>query len=104
MNFTCLILGISFILAGILFAKGKILVHIDAWRNMPIEEKENILIIPLCRNIGLMIALCGLLFFVSGIYQVFRENIFVYSMVVWFILAFIDLYWIDKRKKYQIQK
>ena len=104
MNFTCLVLGVVFIVTGIYFAKGKLLIYIDAWNKMSKEEKDNILITPLCRNIGLMISSSGLIFLASGILENFRENFFIYAIVSWFIIAFIDLYLIEKRNKYQIKK
>ena len=102
MNLTCLIFGFVFLTAGLLFAAGKLHGYIRAWQDMPNEEKRRIKIGPLCRNIGAMIALAGVLFLLSGSCRIIREHFFVLSMVIWLILAGIDLYIIEKKHRYEI--
>ena len=60
MDFTCIFFGILFTIAGFVFACGKGHIHLSEWKNMPQEEKDKIKIIPLCRNIGEVIALNGI--------------------------------------------
>ena len=101
MNITSLILGVTFFIAGLLFTMGKIHILLTPWKNMPGEEKEKILIGPLCRNIGCVIVLSGILFMLSGIWGGFREHFFVLSMIIWFVLAGADLMYIEKSGRYQ---
>ena len=63
MNGACLFLGILFLAAGIYFYSGKAVNHIAAWKTMPEEEKRKIHIRPLCRNVGMMIATSGIIFY-----------------------------------------
>lgn len=66
MDFTCIFFGILFTIAGFVFACGKGHIHLSEWKNMPQEEKDKIKIIPLCRNIGEVIALNGIIFLMKG--------------------------------------
>lgn len=102
MNFTCIFFGIVFLITGILFAAGKLHKHITAWKNMPIEEKRKIKIIPLCRNIGAVIALSGVIFLIKGLWQGFRDQLFVILMIIWLVLAGVDLFFIEKKHGYEI--
>lgn len=96
MNLTCIFFGIGFICAGIWFALGKGHIHLTAWKNMPSEEKDKIKIDALCKNIGSMISLCGVIFLLGG----FIASIFLPAMIAWLIIAGIDVYVISKSKKY----
>ena len=62
-----IIFGVLFTIAGFLFACGKGHVHLKEWKNMSIEEREKIDIKPLCRNIGEVIMLNGLIFLLKGL-------------------------------------
>ncbi|OMK23907.1 hypothetical protein BER30_003640 [Clostridioides difficile] len=66
MDFTCIFFGILFTLAGFWLAFGKGYRHLSLWKNMPQEEKDKINIVPLCRNVGEMIALNGIIFLMKG--------------------------------------
>ncbi len=103
-NGTCLIFGILFLVAGIVFFVGRFHIHMKFWKNMPEEEKETIRIKPLCRNIGLMIMVCAVIFLVSGFWDVYKEHFFMWSMLAWMALCFADLFYIDKSKRYQVQE
>ena len=100
MDLTCLVFGVLFTSAGLLFRRGKLHVRLAAWQAMPEEEREKLDVGGLCRNIGGMIALCGLIFLLAGLVPHFEEKFFVWSMVLWLILSGADLYWIEKRGKY----
>ena len=100
MNGSCLIFGVLFTAAGVLFGAGKLHSRLAAWQAMPPEEKEKIRIEALCRNIGGMIALCGLLFLLAGVSAAFQQSGFVWSMVLWLILAGADLWWIEQKGRY----
>ena len=96
MNFTCLILGILFASAGVFFYSGRAVNHITAWK------KRNIRIGPLCRNVGTMIFISGIIFILSGLWKAFRGDVFLWSMIAWLILSGLDVYWIGKSGRYQI--
>ena len=100
MNITCICFGILFIAVGAFFFFGKGHTHLAAWKNTPDAEKEKVNILPLCRNIGCMIALCGMIFLVSGLWIAFKEAAFVWSMVIWLVLSGVDVYFIGKSKRY----
>ena len=102
MNVTCIMFGTLFLITGILFAIGKLHKHITAWKNMPSDEKSRIKIIPLCMNIGSMISLSGVIFLINGFWQGFRDHLFVISMIVWLVLAGVDLFFIEKKHWYEI--
>ena len=102
MNLTCIFFGIMFLITGILFANGKIHKYITAWKNMPEEEKRKIRIRPLCRNIGGIIALSGIIFLINGFWQGFRDHLFVISMIIWMILSGIDLFLIERKHLYEM--
>ena len=100
MNLTCIFFGIIFTIAGFMFACGKGHIHLSSWKNMPQEEKEKIKIVPLCRNIGEVIALNGLIFLLKGLWPGFENHWFVTAMIAWFIVAGFDLWYIEKSARY----
>lgn len=100
MNFTCIFLGIIFMTIGVLFALGKGHIHLAAWKSMPQEEKDKIKIMPLCRNIGKIITLNGVIFMIKGLYPGDENHWFVISMIIWLIIAGLDVMYITKSKRY----
>ena len=100
-NFTCIFFGILFIIAGLVFFFGKAHIHLSAWKNMPQEEKDKINIVPLCRNIGEVILLCGIIFLMKGLWLDFSNHWFVGTMIAWLIVAGLDVWYISKSKRYQ---
>ena len=102
MNFTCLILGILFAAAGVFFYSGRAVNHITAWKSMSEDEKRKIRIGPLCRNVGTMIFISGIIFILSGLWEAFRGDVFLWSIIAWLILSGLDVYWIGKSGRYQI--
>ena len=103
MNFTCIIFGTTFVLIGILFAFGKLHSYFPAWKNMSLEEKETIEIIPLCRNIGGVILLSGIIFLVNGFWPSFQNYWFSAAMIAWWIVAGLDVWFISKSNRYKKQ-
>lgn len=101
MHFTSIVLGVVFTIAGFLFACGKLHIHLSNWKNMPDEEKEKIDIVPLCHNVGAIITLSGLIFLLKGLWADFTGSWFTITMVVWFIVAALDLLYIEKSRRYQ---
>ena len=100
MNFTCIFFGFLFTFAGLWFAFGKGYLHLSLWKNMPQEEKDKLRIIPLCRNIGGIITLNGVIFLVKGFLPLFSNHWFVSAMIAWMILAGLDVWYIEKSNRY----
>ena len=68
---------------------------------MPQEEKEKIKIVPLCRNIGEVISLNGLIFLMKGFWAAFSNHWFVGAMIAWLIVAGFDVWYISKSGRYR---
>ena len=96
MNITCIAFGLVFLLVGVLFFIGKAHKYIEGYRLMPEEEKGNIKIKPLCRNIGVAIGLAGMGFLLAGMISVFANKIFIWYMIAWFIGTGFDVRYITK--------
>ena len=101
MDFICVFLGILFTIAGFLFFFGKAHIHLSAWKNMPQEEKEQIQILPLCRNIGGVIILSGIIFLLKGLWVDFSNHWFMGSMVAWLVVAGLDVWYMTKIQRYK---
>ena len=100
MDFTCIFFGILFCVVGFAFACEKGHIHLSAWKNMPQEEREKIKIVPLCRNIGEIIALNGIIFLMKGLWSGFSNHRFVCAMIAWMIVAGFDVWYILKSNRY----
>ena len=101
MDFICVFLGILFTIVGFLFFFGKAHIHLSAWKNMPQEEKEQIKILPLCRNIGGVIILSGIIFLLKGLWVDFSNHWFMGSMVAWLVVAGLDVWYMTKSQRYK---
>lgn len=99
MDFTCIFFGILFTAAGLLFACGKGHIHLSMWKNMPKAERDKIKIAPLCRNIGAMVVLSGLIFLIKG-FSGLTGPWFTAAMIVRLVLAGCDAWYIGKSKRY----
>ena len=102
MNAVCIIFGLVFIAAGILFAQGRLHVRLKAWKMMSDEERQRIDIRPLCINIGGMIALAGSIFLVSGFLIGRWHRVFSIGMIIYLIIAASDLYYIERSGRYTV--
>lgn len=100
MNITCVAFGVVFLIMGILFFMGKAHEHIEGYRKMPDEEKVNIKIEPLCKNIGIVIGLAGIGFLVAGLFTVFANKVFIWYMIAWFIGTGLDVRYISKSSRF----
>ncbi len=100
MDYTCVFFGVLFTIAGCAFMLGKGHIHLSAWKNMPPEEKERIKILPLCRIIGSVIALNGMIFLAKGFWAGFLNHWFVWAMILWLIIAGADVWYISKSRRY----
>ncbi len=65
------------------------------------KEKEKLDIMPLCRNIGEVIMLNGLIFLMRGLWADFSEHWFTAAIIAWFLVAGVDLLYIEKSRRYQ---
>ncbi len=101
MDLTCVAFGLIFIVAGFVFFIGKGHEHLSAWKQMPAAEKAKIHIKPLYRNVGFMIALCGVIFLISGLSAMFKQNFFIWAMIIWFVACGVDFFHIAKSPRYQ---
>lgn len=101
MNITCIIFGILFIAAGIMFFIGKAHEHIESYSRMSEAEKANIKIEPLCRNIGIVIGLAGIGFLIAGVVSIFASKLFIWYMIAWFVGAGFDARFISKSNHYK---
>ena len=102
LNIGAIFFGVLFILGGLLFAGGQIHSRMNLWKQMPQEEKDKINIIPLCRNIGEIILLSGILFLMDGLWPDFQEHWFTGAMVAWLIVAGLDVWFILKSNRYRM--
>lgn len=101
MNLSCLVFGLVFVVAGLTLAIGKGHTHLPEWKKMSDEEKSEIAIIPLCRNVGAVIMLGGVIFLLRAFFAVFSGRLFVICMILWLIGAGCDVAYISKSKRYQ---
>ncbi len=100
MNLTCLIFGVAFIAFGLLFFTGNGHIHLTAWQRMPAAEKKTIRIKPLCRNIGAVIIACGAVFLAGGLSASFKDDVFIFAMLGWFVCTIADIWYIEKSRRY----
>ena len=101
-NIAGIFFGILFIAGGLLFASGQIHSRLSVWKRMPPEEKKKIRIVPLCRNIGEVILLSGILFLLDGLWPDFRNHWFTSAMVAWLIVAGLDVWFISRSSRYKM--
>ena len=71
---------------------------------MPENERQKIKIRPLCRNIGFLIALSGVLFLTAGVSAWFLNHAFVWAMIGWMVTAGLDVLYIGKSRRYQVKQ
>ena len=101
MDIACIVFGVIFIVFGLLVALGKIHIFLNAWKNTPQEQKEKIRIKELCRNIGEVIMLSGIIFLLNGFLPNVKKHVFVIAIIAWMVVALIDLIFIFKSKHYE---
>lgn len=101
MNYICMIFGSIFYIAGALFAFSNLYSYLSVWKALSQEEQAGIKIKALCKNIGAMIAFCGLIFFAKGFSSVISNQLFTIIIIFWFILAGLDVLYIEKSSRYK---
>lgn len=100
MNFICIFFGLVFIFAGVMFSLGKVHIYLNEWKMLTQQEKENIRIQPLCMNIGTIIIFNGFIFLMKGWLTEFRNQWFVVFMMIWLLIAGVDVWYITKSNHY----
>ena len=65
-------MGVLFIIAGLAFFFGRTHIQLFAWENMPEQGRGRIM--PLCRCVGEVIVLSGLIFLMKGLWAGFSEH------------------------------
>lgn len=101
LNMTCLVFGALFLATGLVLFFGKGYTRLSVWKKMSDEERGAIRILPLCRNLGLMIGLCGLLFAAAGLSDAFKARAFTFCIIGWFGLCCADIVFIEKSRRYK---
>ncbi|WP_018591298.1 DUF3784 domain-containing protein [Terrisporobacter glycolicus] len=96
-----LMFSIMFMIVSYALYTGKALKYMKSYEAMRDEDKEKIKVIPLCRNISVAIFLAAIIFFIAACSLEFRENFFQWFIVIWTIGCAIDLWYINKSKKYE---
>lgn len=94
MNLFCILLGIALILNSILFWVGIGIKFIKTLEELPKEEKINIK--GLSRNLACIFGVVGIIFMLTGFSPIFKESLFLWSMVLWMIITGLDIYFIGK--------
>lgn len=101
MNPICVFLGVIFIIAGLGFARGKKYPRSSNWRNLSSKEWKETDNVPLRRNVGGVIMLSGFIFLSKGMMAGFTKKWFTIAMISWFMVAVLDLLYIEKSGKYR---
>lgn len=104
MQLKCLILGILFLFIGASFFYGKAIPRMNWWNELTPKEQENIRVEALGRNVGSVLLLAGIIFEMAAIFPTFQEKAFIWCIVGWLILTGIDVYDMEKSKRYLIQE
>jgi len=100
----CLLVAIALIAVGIAFFTGKAMKYVKDYQRMDEEEKANIKIRPLCKNISVMFFIAAVIFAISGFSETFRHDYFTWCMVGWFALGVADTVYIGKSKRFVHRK
>ena len=101
MSYSSIIFGLIFLVVGFMFFMGKLHIHLKAWKNMPEDEKNKIRIKELCRNLGEVIMLSGIIFLLNGFIPSAKNHWFTIAIIAWLLVAGLDLLYIHKSKRYE---
>ena len=84
-------MGVLFIIAGLAFFFGRTNIQLFAWENMPEQGRGRIM--PLCRCVGEVIVLSGLIFLMKGLWAGFSEHWLAGSIAAWLAAAGLDVWY-----------
>lgn len=96
----CYIVSFITLIMGIAFFTGKAAAYIKGYQAMPDEEKRNINIKALCKNLSVMFFLVAVIFGFAGCSPLFRLTYLKWVMVGWMVLCCADILYINKSKRY----
>ena len=99
MNYTCILFGIVFTVSGTLFAFGRGYLFRSVFAAVPEAEKEKIRLKRVCRNVGEVIVLNGLIFLMRSLCTGFSSHAFTYAMIAWLVVAGMDVVYITKNER-----
>lgn len=104
MQLQCLIFGILFLAGGIFFFSGAAIPRMKEWKVLTEEEKKKIRVGALGKNVGIVLGTAGVLFVLAAWSRPFREQAFLWSIILWLILTGVDVYDMEKSKRYHNSK
>lgn len=96
----CYTVGLLVLVASILFYTGKAMDYIKGIQAMTEEEKKQINLPGLCKNLSVMFLLVAVLFFIAGYHEAFRTVYLKWGMLAWMGLCCLDLMFIHRSKHY----
>jgi len=96
----CYTTAVVMLVVGIGFFTGKAVSYIKSYQDMEENEKNNIKIEALCKNISLLFFIAAVIFAAAGFSEVFRQDYFRWFMVGWFALGAADVVYIGKSRRF----
>jgi len=96
----CYTTAVVMLVIGIFFYSGKAAFYIKGYHNMPDEEKRDINIKPLCKNLSIMFFLASAVLGTAGYSEWFRLGYFKGAMIGWIVLCCADIVFINKSSRY----
>jgi len=100
MKFFCAIVSLSLYLIGIFFLMGRVASHIKGYQSMPEDEKKNVNIKALCRNLSVILFIAATIFMVAEFSEAFRQDYLKWAMLGWLALGCADVLFINKSGRY----
>lgn len=89
---------------AVVFFTGRGASYVKGYTQLSDDEKQNIRIGALCRNMGVMFLITALFFAVTAYSETFRTNYFRYVMIIWMALCWADVLYVNKSKRYTIRR
>lgn len=65
------------------------------------NERSKVNIKPLCRNVGGVISLAGIILIVAGLWEFFLSEVFLWAMIAWIVVVIFDFAFLMKNKSFQ---
>ncbi len=94
-------MGVVILVFGLLFFFRKILKYFHFWKKMSPSERSKVNTKPLCRNVGSVISLAGVILIVAGLWEFFLSEIFLWAMIAWVVIVVFDFSYLMKNKSLQ---
>lgn len=101
MNLYCIIFGIIFFILGITFLMEIAPSWIKEWRETPECDKKKVNIRLISKNVGFVFLTASAIFMISSFNQSFKENYFLWCMIIWLIGTGVDVAFISKSTRYK---